>query len=142
MKTIFVNDLSALPAAAAQVLEQAKEYRVFLFFGEMGMGKTTFIKALCKQLGVTDSVSSPTFSIVNEYDAGGELIYHFDFYRLKDEQEAFDLGYEEYFYSDNYCFVEWPEKIENLLPENAVAVYLTGNENGERSIRLAFPNES
>lgn len=106
------------------------------------MGKTTLIKELCKQLGVVENVSSPTFSIVNEYEAKEEKIYHFDFYRLKDEQEAFDLGYEEYFYSGNYCFVEWPEKIENLLPENAVSISITGNSEGERTIELHLPIKS
>lgn len=142
LKTIHVTYLSALPAAAQELLETTKGYRVFLFFAEMGMGKTTLIKELCKQLGVKDNVSSPSFSIVNEYKGPEESIYHFDFYRLKDEQEAYDLGYEEYFYSGKYCFVEWPEKIENLLPENAVSIYINGKENGERNILLQFAVEN
>ena len=108
----------------------------------MGMGKTTFIKELCRQLGVDGVVSSPTFSIVNEYDSKGESIYHFDFYRLKNEQEAYDFGYEEYFYSGNYCFVEWPEKIENLLPEDAVLISITGDEHGNREITMRLPGET
>ena len=88
----------------------------------MGAGKTTFINALCAELGVMDNTSSPTFSLVNEYQGAQETIYHFDFYRLKDEEEALDMGYEEYFYSDAYCFVEWPEKIPNLLPADARTV--------------------
>lgn len=103
------------------------------------MGKTTLIKELCRQLGVKENVSSPTFSIVNEYAAKEGNIYHFDFYRLKDEQEAFDFGYEEYFYSGEYCFVEWPEKIENLLPEDAVSISITANSEGERTIELHLP---
>lgn len=139
MIKIKIKNLSELPRAAAQILEEAEGNCVFLFYAEMGMGKTTLIKELCKQLGVEDNVSSPTFSIVNEYIGKQEKIYHFDFYRIKDEQEAFDLGYEEYFYSGNYCFVEWSEKIENLLPENAVSISITGNGEGERMIELHLP---
>jgi tRNA threonylcarbamoyladenosine biosynthesis protein TsaE len=138
---ITIKNLSELPQAATQILEVAEGNRIFLFYANMGMGKTTLIKELCKQLGVNENVSSPTFSIVNEYEGGGKRIYHFDFYRLKDEHEAFDLGYEEYFYSGNYCFVEWPEKIENLLPESAVSVYITGNNKDERTISLHLPIE-
>ncbi len=142
MIAIKVKDLSELPKAAALILENAKGNLIFLFYATMGKGKTTLIKELCKQLGVKDNVSSPTFSIVNEYEANGKQVYHFDFYRLKDEQEAFDLGYEEYFYSGNYCFVEWPEKIENLLPEKAVSVHISENNKNERMITLHFPTES
>lgn len=142
MTKITVKSLSEIPQAAAQILEKAKGKRIFLFYATMGMGKTTLIKELCKQLGVDENVSSPTFSIVNEYETKEESVYHFDFYRLKDEQEAFDLGYEEYFYSGNYCFVEWPEKIENLLPGNAVSISITGNGEGERMIELHLPIES
>lgn len=141
MIEITVKNLSELPEAATQILEEAKGNRIFLFYANMGMGKTTLIKGICKQLGVDENVSSPTFSIVNEYEAEGKKIYHFDFYRLKDEHEAFDLGYEEYFYSGNYCFVEWPEKIENLLPEDAVSVYIKGNNEDERTISLYLPLE-
>lgn len=139
MIKIKIKNLSELPRAATQILVEAEGNRIFLFYAEMAMGKTTLIKELCKQLGVEDNVSSPTFSIVNEYAGKQEKIYHFDFYRIKDEQEAFDLGYEEYFYSGNYCFVEWPEKIENLLPENAVSISITGNSEGERMIELHLP---
>ena len=106
------------------------------FYGEMGVGKTTFSKALCEVLQVKDVVSSPTFSIVNEYlsDHNG-TIFHFDFYRLNDEQEAFDMGYEDYFYSDAYCFVEWPEKVESLLPSSFAKVQIQV-ENGERIIKI------
>src|SRR5688500_16303499 len=113
---ITVNNINELPLISAQILNYLADYRVILFFAPMGAGKTTLINELCKQLGVTDQPSSPTFSIVNEYQSSNGSIFHFDFYRLKDEGEAYDLGYEEYFYSGNYCFVEWPEKIMNLLP--------------------------
>ena len=107
-----------------------------MLYGPMGAGKTTFIKYLCEQLGVKDSTSSPTFSIVNEYDSDNGLIYHFDFYRIKDEQEAFDFGYEEYFYSGAYCFIEWPEKIPNLLPEEAKEIQISIVDPDTRKISI------
>ena len=119
---IDVNSLEELHDAAKGLLKNFPSDRIFLFYGEMGAGKTTFINALCAELGVMDNTSSPTFSLVNEYQGAQETIYHFDFYRLKDEEEALDMGYEEYFYSDAYCFVEWPEKIPNLLPADARTV--------------------
>ena len=118
----MVSALTELPALARKLLLFAGEHRVLVFYGEMGTGKTTFIKALCKELGVAVTVSSPTFSIVNEYEYPHGLIYHFDFYRLKDQSEAFDMGYEEYFYSGEYCFIEWPEKIPDLIPDQVVRV--------------------
>ncbi|QBQ42595.1 tRNA (adenosine(37)-N6)-threonylcarbamoyltransferase complex ATPase subunit type 1 TsaE [Sphingobacterium psychroaquaticum] len=121
---IIVHDLTELDAAAAQLIQHFKDDRVFLFYGNMGAGKTTFVNAICKALGVIDSTSSPTFSIVNEYQSPVGALYHFDFYRLKTEEEALDLGYEEYFYSTQYCFVEWPEKIPNLLPTDARKVHI------------------
>ncbi len=121
---ILVNGIEELDLAAHQLLENYAADRVFLFYGKMGAGKTTLINALCKALAVQDSTSSPTFSIVNEYASATGSIYHFDFYRLKEEEEALDLGYEEYFYSGDYCFVEWPEKIPNLLPEGAIHIHL------------------
>src|SRR5690606_38259479 len=102
----------------------------------MGAGKTTIIKALCKELGVTEHVTSPTFSIVNEYLGLKGPIYHFDFYRLKNEQEAFDLGYEEYFYSGNYCFVEWPEKIGSLLPDDSFVIEMETDADQRRVIKI------
>ena len=121
--SIIINNLSELTSAANQLLKFRPDKKIFAFTGAMGTGKTTFIKAICEALGVTDVVSSPTFSIVNEYHTPkGEKIYHFDFYRIKSISEAYDMGYEEYFYSKAYCFVEWPEKIEGLLPEGAVVV--------------------
>jgi tRNA threonylcarbamoyladenosine biosynthesis protein TsaE len=122
LKEIVLNQLNQLPQIATELLQLAGGKKVFLFEAPMGAGKTTLIKAFCKELGVTEPVTSPTFSIVNEYIVGNSSIYHFDFYRLKDEQEAYDLGYEEYFYSGNYCFVEWPQKINSLLPEDAFLI--------------------
>jgi len=124
LKEIILNQLSQLPEIATQLLKLAGEKKVFLFEAPMGAGKTTIIKALCKELGVIESITSPTFSIVNEYIGESGPIYHFDFYRLKNEQEAYDLGYEEYFYSGNYCFVEWPQKINSLLPEDAFLIQI------------------
>lgn len=120
-----INGLQELPGAAQQLLNFAGEEKIFVFEGSMGAGKTTFIKEVCLALGVSDLVSSPTFSIVNEYLTGDNLtVYHFDFYRIKDLQEAYDIGYEEYFYSGNICLIEWPEKIEPLLPEDYVKVHI------------------
>ncbi len=118
------------------VIEQGRG-RVFLFYGSMGAGKTTFIRAICEELGVEESVNSPTFAIVNEYRTGeGDPIYHFDFYRINKEEEAYDFGYEDYFYSGDLCFVEWPEKIENLLPEDAVTVSITELPDGTREVAV------
>ena len=112
-----------LDAIAKSVIEFAGNRRVFALTGEMGAGKTTFITALCRQLGVTDQVNSPTFTIVNEYmTSAGETVYHFDFYRIKSLSEVFDMGFEAYFYSGNYCFIEWPDKIPGLLPDNTVMI--------------------
>ena len=122
MKRIF-DRLEQLPQVASDLLEEYPEERFFAFFGKMGVGKTTLIKEMCTQLGVTETVCSPTFAIINEYTSGeGEPVYHFDFYRLKSADEAYDIGYEEYFYSGAYCFTEWTEKIEQLLPEHYVRV--------------------
>ena len=119
-----------LGLAVDQILGFAFDCKVFAFYGEMGVGKTTLIQSLCKKIGVLDYVCSPTYTIVNEYqDHNRKPVYHFDFYRLKQEQEAFDLGYEEYFYSGNFCFIEWPERIESLLPENIVKVFLMNKNN-------------
>jgi|SRR5690606_32717324 len=119
-----VDNLQELDTLAANILEAYPQERVFLLHGEMGAGKTTLANAFCRVLKVADNTSSPTFSIVNEYASENGPVYHFDFYRLKDEVEALDLGYEEYFYSGAYCFVEWPEKIPNLLPEEAVNIHI------------------
>ena len=112
-----------LERAAQLLLGEFKNNKVFIFSGALGSGKTTYIKYICKVLGVKAGISSPTFSLVNEYEcANGSVVYHFDFYRLKNVQEAYDIGYEEYFYSGNYCFIEWPEKIPGLVPQDAVEI--------------------
>ncbi len=129
---ISANNISELPNVAEELLAFANGQKFFIFEGEMAAGKTTFIKAFCEALGVTDIVSSPTFSIVNEYDSPNGPIYHFDFYRLKNLREAYDIGYEEYFYSDHYCLIEWPSKVEELLPESYVKVQITITESDER----------
>ena len=123
--------------AAKQFVKEMGENTVFAFYGKMGAGKTTFIKAVCEELGVEDTVTSPTFAIVNEYEAaGGRPIYHFDFYRIKKVSEAYDMGCEEYFYSGHPCFIEWPELIEEVLPEETVNVTIEVLSDGER--RLVF----
>ena len=118
---------SDLVPAAREMLAAFPEARVFALYGSMGAGKTTFIKAICSVLGVADIVQSPTFSIVNEYKTvAGDSIYHFDFYRIRKTEEAFDIGYEDYLYSGTYCFMEWPEMIETLLPVDTVRIRITG----------------
>lgn len=132
--TITVNDIAALPVVAKQILDFIGDNRVVLFFAPMGAGKTTLINELCRQLQVYDQPSSPTFSIVNEYTSPHGNIYHFDFYRLKNEHEALDLGYEDYFFSGSYCFIEWPEKIPNLLPDDVISIHISLSANGTRTI--------
>lgn len=128
----------ALPEAARTFVRAIDQATVFAFYGKMGAGKTTFIKAVCEALGVTDVVNSPTFSIVNEYrsETTGELIYHFDFYRIKKLDEVYDMGYEDYFYSGAVCFIEWPELIEELLPGDAVKVEIAEQEDGSRIVKF------
>ena len=122
-KILFANNLDQLNDVARQILKFTLPHKKFVFSGEMGVGKTTLIKALSLQLGVSDVVSSPTFSIVNEYHTDDKtIIYHFDFYRIEDEKEVFDMGYEEYFSSNTYCFIEWPERIPNLIEEEMVTI--------------------
>ncbi|WP_372792233.1 tRNA (adenosine(37)-N6)-threonylcarbamoyltransferase complex ATPase subunit type 1 TsaE [Lutibacter sp.] len=128
--------LQQLPEIAKEIIQFSK-HKVILFYGEMGVGKTTLIKELAKQLGVSDIVSSPTFSLVNEYHSEkGTKIYHFDFYRINKEEEAMDMGIEEYFYSDNWCLVEWPNKVENLLPLKSVIIKITTSSNQQRTLEL------
>jgi tRNA threonylcarbamoyladenosine biosynthesis protein TsaE len=128
-----IKDISALQDTAKQLLACFPEERIFAFYGTMGSGKTTFIKALCRELGSHDNITSPTFALINEYSADeGAVIYHFDFYRIKKLEEAFDLGYEDYIYSGNYCFIEWPEMIQSLLPEGIIEVKIRETENGNR----------
>ncbi|MDQ8052505.1 MAG: tRNA (adenosine(37)-N6)-threonylcarbamoyltransferase complex ATPase subunit type 1 TsaE [Pedobacter sp.] len=136
MKSITISSLAELPTVAEQLLYFANGDRFFVFEGEMAAGKTTLIKVFCSLLGVHDVVSSPTFSIVNEYESPNGTVFHFDFYRLKNIQEAFDIGYEEYFYSGQYCLVEWPQKIEELLPEKYTKVEISLGEDGSREFRM------
>src|SRR5512138_3196733 len=129
MSEVLVRSENELPGVARTLLNAYPDSRVFAFYGQMGAGKTTFIKVLCKTLGVPDIVQSPTFAIINEYKLdSGESVFHFDFYRIKKVEEAFDIGYEDYIYSGHYCFIEWPELIEGLLPEDAVRVIISGTE--------------
>lgn len=133
MTTIEIKSLDNITDAASEFIKQMGDNTVFAFHGEMGAGKTTFIKAICEKLGVDDVINSPTFAIVNEYRSNsGELIYHFDFYRINKEEEAFDFGYEDYFFSGSLCFIEWPERIESLLPHDTVHVTVKEIENGSR----------
>jgi tRNA threonylcarbamoyladenosine biosynthesis protein TsaE len=126
MSKISLSNLSQLPAVAKQLLQSFDGEKIIAFYGAMGSGKTTLIKAICEELGVKDTISSPTYSIVNEYrTAKGEKVYHFDFYRIKSVDEAYDMGYEEYFYSKAYCFIEWPEKIDELMPLTYEKVTIT-----------------
>ena len=133
-----VSSEDELIGVVKSLLNDFLDEKVILFYGEMGVGKTTLIKVLCKELGVDEPTNSPTFSIVNEYlSTNNKSIYHFDFYRVEKEEEVFDLGYEDYFYSGNYCFVEWPEKISNLLPENAIKITIIQDEDEIRLISVA-----
>lgn len=135
MLYLVINNIEELADASTQLINAFPNSTFFAFYGEMGAGKTTFIKQFCKTLGVKGTVSSPTYSIVNQYDlANGKKIFHFDFYRIKNINEAFDMGFEEYFYSNNYCLVEWPEKIAELLPSNLVKVTISAMPNGIRVI--------
>lgn len=131
---ILINNIAELPDAAKQLLGLSSGEKIFLFEGDMGAGKTTLIKALCAELAVKDMTSSPTYSIVNEYIYPNGKVFHFDFYRIKSEIEAYDLGFEEYLYSKQYCFIEWPEKIKGLWPENYIQVVINQNIDKVRTI--------
>lgn len=132
---IKIDSLDNIHAATKQFVDNMGTSKVFAFYGKMGAGKTTFIKAICEVFGVDDVITSPTFAIVNEYTAAsGTPIYHFDFYRIKKIEEVYDMGYEDYFYSNNLCFLEWPELIENLLPGDAVRVTIREEEDGTRTV--------
>ena len=134
---IIINDLQHIHDAAKTFINNMPGGRVYAFYGKMGAGKTTFIKALCEELGVEDVITSPTFALVNEYSSGeGDPIYHFDFYRIKKLEEVYDMGYEDYFYSGNLCLLEWPELIESILPDDAVKVTITPQEDGTRILEF------
>lgn len=127
--------IKSLHSIAEKLIHQFPEHRVFAFYGKMGAGKTTFIQSICKVLGTDDNVTSPTFALINEYKTADlKSVFHFDFYRIKDIEEAFDLGYEDYLYSGNYCLIEWPEMIEPLLPPNIVRVKIEVTDDGSRNI--------
>lgn len=135
---IEIKNLEELQAAADKFIEEMGDHAVFAFYGDMGAGKTTFIKAVCRELGVAETVSSPTFAIINEYRGGdGNPIYHFDFYRIHKLEELFDFGYEDYLYSGHTCFIEWPELVEQILPENSVKLSIRETESGSRMIETA-----
>jgi tRNA threonylcarbamoyladenosine biosynthesis protein TsaE len=135
---IFIEDKSHLAAAAKKLLKHTGEKKIFAFYGSMGAGKTTIIKAICKVLGAADIVSSPTFTLVNEYrTSSGESLYHIDFYRIKKKEEVFDFGVEEYLYGDSYCFMEWPELVEEILPSGIVRIMITVDENEQRILSIS-----
>jgi tRNA threonylcarbamoyladenosine biosynthesis protein TsaE len=137
MRTINISSLQELDNAAAQFLKLVGERAVIAFSGEMGAGKTTFIQALCRNLGIKVEVNSPTFSLVNEYFTPvGDSIFHFDLYRIETPEELFDIGYEEYFYSGSLCLIEWPEKARNLIPDDALWVHIVIGENEARLIQF------
>ena len=133
MISLVIKDIEHIREAAREFIENMGESRVFAFYGKMGAGKTTFVKAVCEELGVKDVITSPTFAIINEYE-GDETIYHFDFYRIKKLEEVYDMGYEDYFYSGALCFIEWPELIEEILPDDAVRVSITEQADGSRLV--------
>ncbi len=142
-KTIIIEDIEHIESAAAEFVQYISECdaqsNIFAFYGNMGAGKTTFITAICKVLGVEDTVNSPTFTIVNEYRAAkGFPIYHFDFYRINKLQEAYEIGIDEYFGGDGLCLIEWPEKIEELLPGDIVNVSIKAMENGCREVAISY----
>ncbi len=143
METLIARSTNDLPTIALKILECMREERIFVFKGPMGAGKTTLIKAFCDVLEVSDGVTSPTFSLVNEYQReGGGAVYHFDFYRIKKLEEVYDIGYEEYFYSNEYCLIEWPEMIRELLPESYVYISIEVGNAEERIIQYSCLHHS
>ena len=137
MSELIIESPEKINVPAKEFLKKLGNRKVVAFFGELGAGKTTFIKALCRELEVVDTVSSPTFALVYEYHTKGvEVIYHFDFYRINKASELFDLGYEDYFYSGNLCFIEWPEKATHLIPDDALKVLITVQSDGKRRVKI------
>lgn len=135
--TLTINNIDTIHETARQFLNEIGDNRVLAFYGKMGAGKTTFIKALCETLGVEDVITSPTFAIVNEYtDGNGDAVYHFDFYRIKKIEEVYDMGFEDYIYSGNLCLMEWPELIEELLPDDALRITIQEDDQGKRTIEF------
>ena len=135
---IRITDIDHIREAAREFIEHIGDRRVFAFYGKMGAGKTTFVKAICEELGVNDVITSPTFAIINEYtSAKDDTIFHFDFYRIKKLEEVYDMGYEDYFYSGALCFIEWPELIEEILPDDAVRVSITEQDDGSRIVTFS-----
>ena len=144
--TVKIQNIETIREAAREFINNMGEARVFAFYGKMGAGKTTFVKAICEELGVEDVITSPTFAIINEYTitqhpspnthhpSPNTRVYHFDFYRIKKLEEVYDMGYEDYFYSGALCFIEWPELIEEILPDDAVRVSITEQEDGSRLV--------
>ncbi len=137
MTEIIISDLQHIGEAAREFVNLIGEHTVFAFYGKMGAGKTTFVKAVCEELGVSEVITSPTFAIVNEYQGrDGKPIFHFDFYRIKKLEEVYDMGYEDYFFSGSLCFIEWPELIEELLPTDAVRVSIEEQKDGTRKLKI------
>jgi tRNA threonylcarbamoyladenosine biosynthesis protein TsaE len=143
MISIRIQDIEHIREAAREFINQIGDRRVFAFYGKMGAGKTTFVKAICEELGVEDVITSPTFAIINEYSTNVQRstfnvqrIFHFDFYRIKKLEEVYDMGYEDYFYSGALCFIEWPELIEDILPEDAVRVSIEEQADGSRLVTI------
>ena len=138
LKTFTITSLEEIDKVAGDFIQYISESdlqsNIFAFYGKMGAGKTTFVKAICEELGVDDVITSPTFAIINEYSTNQQPIYHFDFYRIKKLEEVYDMGYEDYFYSGALCFIEWPELIEEILPEDAVRVSIAEQEDGTRTV--------
>ena len=137
MDTLRIQDLQSLPDVARSFLDRNVDNRIFAFYGDLGAGKTTFIKALCNELNVIDIVSSPSFSIINEYqNEQGMKIYHMDFYRIRNMEEAMQIGLEDYFSTNNYCFIEWPERIDELLPNQTTFVKIVQSHNNSRVLEI------
>ena len=138
VKELYINTLKGLQKTAKDFLEMNKDKRNFAFYGDLGAGKTTFIKAICNELNVVDIVTSPTFSLINQYQSDNlNPVYHMDFYRIKNIDEAYDIGVEDYFYDNGYCLIEWPEKIEEILPLDIVYVQISVLEDNRRVLKIS-----